>query len=156
MAPNSASMVAGPRAQLSPDDIGARVFQALAGIGRGQALAGVRVAEDGEVDHRGQARRLDRCEREQGLAHVADGLGDDEVHALVHGPTHLLVEHGTHRPRGLRIAVHEDVGVAHIAGDERAALLRHHPREADRGAVHPFEPIFLADQPELLPMGASK
>ena len=113
----------------------------------------MRVAEDGEVDHGGQARLLDRVQREQGLAYVTDGLGDDEVHTLVDGPPHLLVEHGAHGASGLGVSVDEDVGVADIAGNQCISFLRDLSCEADRAAVHLLERALLADQPELLPVG---
>ena len=108
---------------------------------------------NGEVDDRALAGGLDRFEREQSLADEGDGLGDDIVHAFVDGPAHLLVEHAAHLAGRLRVAVHEDVGVGHIAGDQRVAPLRGFPRQAQRGAVHLLQRVLLADDTELLAMG---
>jgi glyoxalase family protein len=99
-----------------------------------------------------QARGADDLRGQQRLPGELEGLGDDEVHLRLGGPPDLLLEHRAHGPPG-RGVVEVDVGVAHVARQERARGSRDEARDGQRVAVHALEQVLAADEPQLLPVG---
>ena len=92
---------------------------------------------------------LDHLERNERLPDVGEGLGDDVVDTRVRGPADLLLEHRSHHATRL-LVVREQVRVADVAGEERAALRRDLLRDRESLAVERFEQVLLADDSHLL------
>ena len=91
-------------------------------------------------------------EREQRLAEPADGLGDDEVDVGVERPADLLLERAAHQGVGCRVVRLVDVGVGEVAGEQRAALVRHLLGDRQRLTVERLQDVLLADHLQLLAM----
>ena len=88
---------------VEPDDVGAERLDALRRFGRRKAVAHLALLVQREGDDRGQLRLPDHVERDLGLAEPGDRLGDDEVDAGLDRPGDLLLEHGAHLARRVRV-----------------------------------------------------
>jgi hypothetical protein len=138
--------------QLRPHDVGAGVGEPLAGVGHAPVLARDVGLVHRERDDRNLLRSLDDVEGDQRLLRVAERLADDEVHAGVDRPADLLLEHRAHRLVRCRVGGVVDVGVADVAGEQRAGLLRNRLREIECSPVDRLEVLLAADYAELLAM----
>jgi hypothetical protein len=107
---------------------------------------------DGKGGDRLQAGRADRLDRQQRLPGELERLRDDEVDSGFRRPRDLLVEHRAHRAAGAVVAEVE-VGVAHVAGEQRPRLARHIGGDRERFAVERLEQVLRADEPQLLAVG---
>src|SRR5205814_5180108 len=76
----------------------------------------------------------------------------DEVDARIDRPAHLLFEHRAHRLVRCGIRRIIDVGVADIAGEERAALRSDRLGQLEGAAIDRLEVAFAADYAQLLAM----
>src|SRR5579875_2007694 len=141
-----------PATAIEPDDIHPGLLEAPARLLRAPVLARDAVRMDGEGDHRRQLRRLDGFERDERLAAMGIGLADDEVDAGIDGPLHLLVEHLAHGLVGRLVVRRIGRGVADIAGDQRAGVLRHLLGDLERQPVHRLEVLLAADEAQLRAM----
>ncbi len=148
----SGSIVAGPRMQLRPTTsapASARRWQASATVQSSRVTSALCIAS---VITAVLLRLLDDVERDQRLLRPRERLADDEVDAGVDRPADLLLEHRAHGlvRRGIRRVV--DVGVADVAGEERAGLRRDGLRDLERPAVDRLQILLAADHAKLLAM----
>src|SRR6185437_10127947 len=112
---------------------------------------GLTAAEACKRHHRRHLRVLaDGGERHERLVDPGEGLGDEVVDPRFHRPADLLGEDALDLlERGLVGRV-VDVGVADVAGEQRAGLARHRLGDAQRRAVHGHQVLLAADDPQLL------
>src|SRR5688500_7279783 len=106
---------------------------------------------ESQRDHGRFPSLLDDVERDERFLTPGECFADDEIDPGVDRPAYLLLEHGPYGPfRGIVAA--EDVGVADVAGKERAALRRDLFGDGKCLAVHCFEQVLLTNQPKLFTM----
>src|ERR1039458_8322252 len=141
-----------PAVAVEADDRGAFGGENAAGLRVLIAVARPFRLGSGERHHRRQTQPAHDLQRDQRLAEIVIGLGDDEVDALVHRPAQLLGVGGTDHIAGRRIVRVVDPGIADVARYQRVALLRDLAGDPDRVPVHRFQGALAADGPQLLPM----
>jgi hypothetical protein len=76
----------------------------------------------------------------------------DEVDAGVDGPADLFLEHRAHGLVRRRVRRIVDVGVADVAREQRAGLVRHRFGDLQRAAIDRLEIALAPDHPQLLAM----
>ena len=116
------------------------------------AVAGLVRLRRRQRDHRGQPQVADDLHRDQRLAEVVVGLGDDEVDALLDRPAELLGIHGPNGPGGRRVVRIISPGVADVPGHQRTALGRDLAGYPHGGAVHRLQVALAAHVTQLLPV----
>ena len=97
-------------------------------------------------------RCLDDVERNQRFLRIAERLADDEVHAGVHRPADLLLEHRAHRLVRSGVGRVVDVRVADVAGEAARRFRARPPCELERAAVDRLEILLATDDAQLLAM----
>ena len=128
--------------------VGAGRLQPLAGLGHAPALARRFLPMLRDRDHgRHLGVFLYRCQRHQRFSAPGEGFRHDVVHARIRGPADLFLED----PRNLLACLAAgrviDVGIADVAGEQRAGLARDLFGDGQRLAVHLQQVLFPADDP---------
>ncbi len=118
-------------------------------IGRAGHVAHGAFPVNGEGHQRGKTSGPDGLQGQQRLAGPAEGLGDDEVHAGLGRPAHLLLESRPDSPLSGRSRL-VDVRVAQVAGQQRARFPRYLGGDGQGLPVERLEDALLADHPQLL------
>ena len=137
---------------VEPDHVGTGVLQPLARIGHAPVFTRHVGLVHRQRDHRGLLRSLDHFQRDQRLLAPRKRLADDEIDAGIDRPADLLLEHRAHGFPRFGICGIEDVGIADVAGQQRAAFVGHCLGQFQRTAIHRLEVVLAADDAQLFAM----